>query len=286
MIQRALYSLSTAPLKQFNGSRDCGWFNERYNWIGLALSVNYSRSIFNEVAFVSDSYGAMLGKIFKIEFTEISTGFDNGKMPPSLWSLAKIYAIAQEEKPFLHIDGDVFLRMPINAMLLEQQVIVQSLELFKNYKYYMDTIKAMKLRGFQLTPLFRYGNKRKVQYATNNGIVGGNNVALLNEYARCAIEFVNLNINKWHKNPDAFGCTVVEQWMLAVQCNKSGVDVSPLLGASELWSNLQQQARSLGYHHYISSTKRNEDRCKRMEIIAKKRIPQQVKLINSYFNGR
>lgn len=106
---RFIHSLSTAPM-----------LTNCYNLDGLqrlltqvwyfSLSVAYLKRIGAEIVLHTDSLGkAMLGHL---PYDEIKLTLDNedATIHPRYWASAKFRALAHEEAPCIHIDGDVFIK--------------------------------------------------------------------------------------------------------------------------------------------------------------------------------
>ena len=73
------------------------------------------REHYEEVVLYTDTNGyRVFGELLKLPYTDIVVQYDNLPCPEQHWAYPKLLTYSLQEKPFLHVDGDVFLpyRLP------------------------------------------------------------------------------------------------------------------------------------------------------------------------------
>ena len=104
-----------------------GWLSYEYHWLGWILSCNQIRKFYDEVELYTDSFGyEVLIEKLQLPYTKVHVVLDEmNEYPKDLWAIAKIKAYQLQDKPFLHVDGDVFIWEKFDEELLKQDIIVQ-----------------------------------------------------------------------------------------------------------------------------------------------------------------
>jgi len=165
MIRRAVLTW-VSPSKEWGAAK---WPHvELHKWSWRAC-VALLRKHFDEVVLYTDEVGETLFANFN--FTDIVRLFDKD-YPKELWGIAKLKTQAVQNKPFVHVDGDFFLLNFDNAAATAD-VVVQC----KEYRHINYNKSYVLLRQHNMCAPFQ----SNVVY--NVGIVGGNNVELLKQYA-------------------------------------------------------------------------------------------------------
>lgn len=134
---RFIHSFSTKPLKI-----DCYSISGMNRLIAqvwyFTLSFAYLKQLGATIVLHTDSFGKKL--LEHIPYDEIHLTLDN--MPegihPRFWAAGKFVAIQNEKPPFIHIDGDVFIKSEkllntIEKKVLENDLLIQSDDPAKMY---------------------------------------------------------------------------------------------------------------------------------------------------------
>jgi hypothetical protein len=126
-----------------------------------------------------------------IPFTNIFVELDDlNEMDPRYsryWSISKIKTVefaAKKERPFIHIDNDVFLMTELPDFLFEADVFCQNPEPTNDpafVSYNIDTF-------YKMYDYLGYAEKRVVN-AYNTGLLGFMNVDFAKKFAKSALEF-------------------------------------------------------------------------------------------------
>jgi hypothetical protein len=249
--------------------------------------VELSSKHYDEIELVTDSYGkALLVDRLKLPFTSINTAIDSAPeyVSPRHWSLSKIIAYSLQDKPFVHVDADVYLWKRLPRRLENAPVFGQNTdsEVWLNYHYteaYFLMYKFLKV----LPKDFTYQPRKFHRWDTAIccGILGGQAWELIREVAAIAVKVFYCEENKygwevalgfdllWGDRRPSYGyISVVEQYGIAKECWLKGIwnEVELLLDEKKISTDmqyLQRKCAELGYTHLIDYTK------KRPEIMAK-----------------
>jgi len=107
-----------------------GWLSPEYNLMSWTLSCLQLKQFYPEVVLYCDhAYAEMLIDNLQLPYTDVICNLDGlNKYHPQLWALPKIYTYSQQENPFLHVDGDVFIWREFSDYLLKGDLIAQNIE--------------------------------------------------------------------------------------------------------------------------------------------------------------
>jgi len=234
------------------------------------LSVFLAKKHFKNVHLITDSYSVDHFK--SIPYTEITTELDelNG-IKNDNWALGKLLAYkvaAQKQKPFLHMDYDVFMWEDIWPHLKNEQVFVQCEECDIGYVYGSEKLKSY------CSPKYPYvlDGITQSQNAYNMGIFGGINCEFIEEYATKGIEF---SLEETHQTGfkdiaetiyhSAVACCC-EQLFLYLYAKHKKINVSYLIPYDNTSRNYDpkynslndEYAHKIGYTHLIGDKKRKD----------------------------
>lgn len=163
-----------------------------------AIAVHFLKKHYGEANLITNKFGANLFK--DVGFTSIDLELENYtslfEEYKDIWSLGKLFSymhICKKNKPFLHIDNDVFLIKPLPENLINQDIFAQNLETdafdFYNIKIFYENCPN---KSFMENKYLDLG-------APNLGIFGGQDIDFIANYARNAINLIldKTNINFW-----------------------------------------------------------------------------------------
>lgn len=169
-----------------------GWKDPKYHfasWLlsSLLLSKNYKTTVL-----VTDSLGReVLIDMLRIPYSHCIVMFDD--LPSDynkLWVLPKIKAYTMIDKPFMHVDGDVFLWKRIQQEMFDKgDLWVQNFEIgFRMYHYakkYMSDNQAV------MNDLV--SSRFDLDISINAGVIGGNDPAFFRDLLNICTDTVNHN---------------------------------------------------------------------------------------------
>jgi len=202
---KIISSLNTKPLIQ--GRWNIGnKFDETIYM--TALSLMYANLWYDEVEFYTDKIGYDIFKDLPINISILK------KNPhKDMWASCKFEAISYQNKPFIHIDTDVFLQKPL-VFDKNTKVIVERKELGvfeKHYKPQVDWFSNLLKKN-------RYW-RTNIDFSLNCGTIGFFDMKLKNQF----INQYNLVEKVYIENSEDYKplkakwfepCIVVEQYNL------------------------------------------------------------------------
>lgn len=276
---RAVWSLWSKP---YHAHRAWPWHEPLHHYLAWGLTLRLARRHYPETVLVTDTAGkALLVDALELPFKEVSTEIDRlGDADPDWWALGKLVAYRLQDRPFVHLDTDVFLWKPLPAGLVAAPVFTQCPE-----RHSLDEAcsphhveRAFAQAGLSLPAEWEWSASRRLPYARqeNAGILGGTNTAFIRYYADLAID---LAINPahaaaWAAFPSKFGCNnLVEQFLLAACLEFHRIHPrSPFRGIAvrHLFSSLErsfdpQEAARAGYTHLLGEAKSSLFVARRLE---------------------
>jgi len=157
-----------------------GWASPEYHFMSWALSCLQLKQFYQEVyLYANTSAARLLIDNLHLPYTDVFCKHDKLVLPhPELWALTKIYTYQLQEKPFLHIDGDVFFFGRLPESLLKNDLIAQNPEVATDY--YTSVQKEL-MKHFTFFPpcVKRDFEAPTPIQAINAGILGGQNIPFM-----------------------------------------------------------------------------------------------------------
>lgn len=223
------------------------------------FSLHYVNKHYKNCTLITNSISK---KYFShLNFTNITTDLDEiDHIETKVWAIGKIFSyksICKKEKPFLHLDYDVFLKNKISKDFLLSPVFVQNEENCvweheincTGYNYNLKNI-SNKIKNY-------ISNPSKNDKAYNMGIFGGKNLKFINEYAETSIKFILDENNKklfeyLHDINPASPSLIVEQYLLWKLAKDNKILVNCYIGGNNI-DELKQNGFNIGYVHLMGS---------------------------------
>lgn len=257
-----------------------GWLSYEYHWLGWILSCNQLRKFYDDVELYTDLYGyKILIEKLKLPYTKVHVVLDEmNHYPKDLWAVAKIRTYKLQERPFLHIDGDVFVWNRFSDDFLKSNIIAQNLEHTTDYYREMWNNIAPHLR-FIPEEINNY-HTEKITLGCNMGIVGGNDISFFQKYTQKSLEFVDRNSEVWG-DFNLFNFNIFfEQELFFEMCQIEKKNINYLF--DEVWGdnsylglgNFQDIPHKRFYLHLLGDFKRRLTICKNLEAYVLKEYPE------------
>jgi hypothetical protein len=187
MIRKAVFSYFNSD-ESFGNK--CGFTKYSDFLFTTALSIYCASRHFPEVQFISTKWGVDLFKQLKLPITNYSTALEEIKnISRFFWAYGKLIAYNEQDKPFVHIDNDVFLWYPLPERIIKAYLCFQSHEPFNlpGYGYYRKLKPCFK--NAPVKPQTIVDNP-VTDYAYNCGICGGNDLSIFKEWQDCSKEYI------------------------------------------------------------------------------------------------
>lgn len=261
----ATWSFWTPPFRARHRHR---WVDDQFHLLSWVLSVQCAAKHYAELRLVTDSDGArLLVDGLGLPFTTVDTSLDRLDFCwHAWWVLGKLRAYRSQDRPFVHLDSDVYLWKPLPASVARADIIVQNPEpapLTDSTFYKPSRIaEAFHTAGCSL-PAFITNYMQGGSIAYNTGIFGGSALDAIRRYASAAEALATAggNAAAWRLLPDPFESSVyVEQYVLAAMCAEIGRQRGKALDIGCLFSSQQEAhheatAARLGFTHLIAGAK-------------------------------
>ncbi|WP_446745343.1 DUF6734 family protein [Silvibacterium acidisoli] len=277
---RAVWSFWSKPFREYKGRI---WYSPLHHLLAWGLSQRAARRHHPETVLITDSAGkALLVNCLGLSFDHVSTELDTlHSVDPGWWALGKLVAYSLQDKPFVHLDTDVFLWKALPQSLLCADVFSQCPEDHPPLAEWCtpgDVEHAFERQGATLPVEWEWSRSRGLRYyrEANCGIFGGNRVDFIRYYSNLAIDLV-LNPEHaaaWNSFHDRSGFNMVVEQFLAQSCvdfHRSHPD-SPFRGVSMryLFQSLEEafhpdSAVRAGFTHLLGDAKRDTSIASRIE---------------------
>lgn len=258
-----------------------GWLAPEYNLMSWTLSCLQLKQFYPELVLYCDSVSAnMLIDTLQLPYSDVVCNLDSLNVyHPQLWALPKISAYSQQEKPFLHVDGDVFIWKKFEDSLLKGNLIAQNIEAATAY---YEKIMISLESGLNYFPE-EIVSERKFKnpiLAYNAGIFGGSDISFFQEYISKAFEFIGKNaLNLSKINVSNFNI-FFEQYLfycLVKKYNKKvNVLLSEVIGDNQYkgFGDFARVPYEKQYLHLLGNYKRNDFVCKQMAGRLRQEYPE------------
>jgi len=287
----AVWSFWTKP---FFADRECGWFSHWYSdwhhWLAWGLSVYAAARHYPETSLVTDDAGArILVDGLRLPFRHVSTALNRLKgEDPQWWALGKIEAYRRQPTPFVHIDADVFLWLPLRPELEHADVFAQNPEtIVPGASCYRpaDLDGAIRQSGSGWLPREWNAHGTAGTRAECCGVFGGNRVDFIRHYARAAVRLVTDPENRraLENLPGRNGHMILVEQYLLTACYEfhrarprspyRGIQMRYIFDTIEEACRPERAAQA-GFTHLASTAKGNARVCAHVEQRVRRDLPR------------
>ena len=277
---RAVWAFWSQPYKAQAGRT---WREPRHHLLAWGLSLKLASRHFDQTMMVTDSPGkALLVDRLGLEFDRVSTELDSLRnVDPGWWALGKLVAYSLQDRPFVHLDTDVFLWKPLPPSLLSAPVFAQCPE-----RHSLDGGWCQPSHIQRVFERYSLSVPVEWEWATsrdsncfreeNCGILGGNRVDFIRYYAQTAIRMVTdpIHAAPWQELPhkDALNMLIEQFWLAACldyhrfhpQSPFRGINIRYMFPSFEQAFNPQVAAQA-GFTHLLGDTKAHPAVSERLE---------------------
>lgn len=170
-----------------------GWTHPEFNLMSWALSCLSLRKHYNEVALYTDEQGKhVLIDLLHLPYTEVNIVYDEHLCMAQHWAFAKIKTYSMQSKPFLHVDGDVYLPNPIPENVLNAAIIAQNREV--GTSYYKNMIdRIFSISGIKLPDCITKRVRGGSIPSYNMGVFGGHDLTFIHKYSSKSLQLYKEN---------------------------------------------------------------------------------------------
>lgn len=236
------------------------------NFYSLLLSYITINKLYGKVTMYCNdfAYDKMLkyipyDDIVKEDYSNITSN-NYGKE----WGLLKFNIFDKQTKPFIHIDGDVFLFKDLLSNYIDNNDyydgIVQSIDIDDKFNMYNNFYSLNKNKLFELgftteTLMNISHNKYNSFIGYNNGVIGFNNLDFMKKYLESGIK-MNTLINKGVFVGAKHQTMMFEQFSLYLLSQMSGKKMYEVLPSYDILSiGYNESGDKYGYTHMLSGNK-------------------------------
>ena len=272
--------------------RHTGWLTPEHHALAWVLSFETARRHYPDTMLVTDDAGAaLLLDRLGLDFGSVDLSLNAlAGHDPNWWAIGKLYAYALQDRPFIHIDNDVFLWERLPATLEQARVIAQHPE-YTEYgaSFYRPESIEHDLRqhgGWMPEAFDQYMPLGGVLKAENCGILGGTDVAFIRNYAEMAVRFIEHPCNQsiWARRPRRDQDFVVFEQLMLSACIAyyqkqprspfAGISISYLFASYEEALGCGDER---GFTHLASDAKRHPELIVHMEQAVADLYPEQYR---------
>lgn len=230
------------------------------SWTYSCLSI---KKYYPNLHLVTDSYGIEIFKNkLKLPYASFSNSLENLKgYHEGLWALGKLYTYQQQDKPFCHIDGDVFFFGKALEGLLNKNLFCQSYD-YNNSQY--SEIHPYVHKSFKQIPEEFKADLNVKMKLVNVGIIGGSDIDLFQKYTKAAFQLINVNQDKLDNINVSLFNLYYEQFLLSNMITKKGIEVTSMYKLPDCEVNndfvaFHEIPHNSNYIHLISHFKRSTE---------------------------
>jgi hypothetical protein len=277
---RAVWSFWSKP---FFASKGRIWREPVHHLLAWGLSHRLARKHYPETVLVTDRAGeALLVNRLGLQFSHVSTELERlNAVDHGWWALGKLVAYSLQDRPFVHIDTDVFLWKPLPTRLTSAPVFSQCPELHPPLDEWCgprDVETVFARHGLPLPAEWEWARAQSPNEfrEENCGILGGTRLDFIRYYAELGIGLVMnpTNARAWGEFSEKEGYNMlVEQFLLGACVDYHrfrpdspfrGVFMRNLFGSFGEAFDATATARA-GYTHLLGNAKTNEVVTRRLE---------------------
>lgn len=268
-----------------------GWLRPEYNLMSWTLSCLSLREHYDEVALYTDERGKhVLIDLLHLPYTEVHVVYDDELCLPQHWAYAKVKTYSLQTRPFLHVDGDVFLPKPIPEDLSVAPLIAQNREIgTAYYKGMMD--KVLSYSDIILPDYIKKSLQDDSILSYNMGLFGGTDVIFIQRYCEEVFRFMEENhMNDTNYKHSEVWCNILfEQIFLAVLAKKSSIQVECLMRPMKDEGYSREEFCDFPRYeekpifHLLGGHKCVEANCEMLEMTLVRLYPQYLLRILSLF---
>lgn len=277
---RAVWSFWSKPFREYKGRI---WCMPRHHWMAWGLSLRLASRYFPETVLVTDSPGkALLVDQLGLPFTHVTTDLDALRDADSgWWALGKLAAYRLQDRPFVHLDTDVFLWKPLPAAMLDAPVFAQCPERHELEHAWCSPAEIQQVfqsHGRPMPTEWTWALERSngTFREENCGLVGGNHVPFMQYVSGLALDMALNPANReaWRMMPDKSGYNMaLEQFQLAACVDYHRFDPATRFPGVRIaylfpsWDATYDEATAarVGYTHLLGDAKTNPAIATRLE---------------------
>jgi hypothetical protein len=272
-----------------------GWINKRFEYISWSLSYCLLRQNFQELHLYCNTAGyQMLVEELGLNYDKVSKELDNkDDLLQRSWPFLKIFTYADQQEPYVHVDGDVFWFEKPSEDFLKADLIAQCIEI--DEPMYRSILANLQIDGAYLQDFLKTPNVR-AGLAANVGVVGGNQLKFFKQFYNEAILFFDANAEIFKKKPVEYTYVTyfIEQLLFLYLANSLQVKITFLkkpVFRSDFndvldFNQISPVSETPGFLHLLGSSKYRLHLCNMMECWLHHYWPEQLVKVNALWQEK
>ncbi|HEX8528794.1 MAG TPA: DUF6734 family protein [Cytophagales bacterium] len=203
-----------------------GWLEQKYHYMGWALSCLQFRKFYAHLELVTDQWGrhVFIDRL-RLPYTHVREELDSlNPYHPDLWALGKLRAYQLQQEPFLHVDGDVIIWRPFAAELVLAPLVAQNEDV--GFSFYEESLAEIAQHFSYIPPVVKRDRTVKPLRSVNAGILGGTDTAFFKRYTDEAFRFVDRNLAHLSQVTPGLFNAVYEQYLFSCLAREAGQPVA------------------------------------------------------------
>lgn len=268
-----------------------GWLSPQYNLMSWTLSCLCLKENYDDVVLYTDSIGySLFYEYLQLPYKDIIIQYDNLNCHRNLWAYPKLLTYSIQDKPFLHIDGDVYLPNKLPQRIEDGSLVGQNKEI--GTSYYKHMMNEIMKSSISIPELLLEELKKDSISSYNAGIIGGYDIKFIKEYCKDAFEFIKINnLNNIDSSSVNINLNILfEQILFYCLVSKDKRKVSTLI-KEKVKDNGYSYDRFCNFYsfnksdliHVIGGHKRNERICELLSRTLLHKYPEYYKRIIELF---
>jgi hypothetical protein len=284
---RAVWSFWSKPFTTYYGRI---WSKPLHHLLAWGLSLDSASRHYPDTMLATDRMGKkLLVDQLGLQFVHVSTELEMLQdVDPGWWALGKLVACSLQDRPFVHLDNDVFLWKALPRDVAESPVLAQCPYSFtRNDPYFrpQEIELAFAQEALELPAEWIWARTNRDNFpAANGGVLGGSSVEFLRYYARNALDLILKPQHgpAWARLAEKWGPYVLIEEFFLVAC----VEYHRLRAASPYWGVRMSHvfpsyehaydpsySARVGYTHLMGGAKSHPAVGMRIEQRARRQIP-------------
>jgi hypothetical protein len=243
-----------------------GWLSAEYHWMAWALSCLQLKKFYPTVELITDSIGKeFFEKVLKLPYSQVHSELDTlNQYDKRLWALAKIYSYSIQNKPFIHIDGDIFIWKSFDEDIVKGELIAQNVEI--DFSIYQKPFHTIKEEFVSLPPCLKKELESQQFFVANAGIIGGKNIDFFKQYKKLAFDLINDNLSNIDKVENFVFNNCYEQFLYYALAKSEGIKINYLFPPVQdsnypNYADFHEVPLKRWYIHAMSEYKQNPEVC-------------------------
>ena len=260
----------------YRGTKNTGWPSFEFYLMSWCLSALLLKKHYGKIELYTDDLGKeLLINLLGLPYSRVDCSLNElDKYNPRYWALGKVYTYGIQDKPFLHLDNDVFLFKKFDDYFFDYELIAQNIDF--NIPIYSKCLKELEQNNIVLPSFCRKVEIDSI-YSANLGITGGHSIRFFEKLSNVCFGFIKNNSEFMHTLDIESMAVIYEQlffFQLAKQLNiPINFFFNNIDSGFQDFTSFSNYKKNNFYVHLISTYKKNLKKIWHMEQQLRKEFP-------------